>query len=34
MRIPLIVAFFLDFPIYLQSVEIHLANGVLGSEGG
>jgi hypothetical protein len=25
---------FLDFPIYLQSVEIHSANGVLGSEGG
>jgi hypothetical protein len=26
--------FFLDFPIYLQSVEIHSANGVLGNEGG
>jgi hypothetical protein len=24
----------LDFPIYLQSVEIHSANGVLGGEGG
>jgi hypothetical protein len=28
------VYFFLDFPIYLQSVEIHSANGVLGSGGG
>jgi hypothetical protein len=26
--------FFLDFPIYLQSVVIHSANGVLGSESG
>jgi hypothetical protein len=26
--------FFLDFPTYLQSVELHSANGVLGSEGG
>jgi hypothetical protein len=26
--------FILDFPIYLQAVEIHSANGVLGSEGG
>jgi hypothetical protein len=26
--------FFLDFPIYLQSVEIQSANGVLGREGG
>jgi hypothetical protein len=25
---------FLDFSIYLQSVEIHSANGVLASEGG
>jgi hypothetical protein len=25
---------FFNFPIYLQSVEIHSANGVLGSEGG
>jgi hypothetical protein len=28
------VFFFLDFLIYLQSVETHSANGVLGSEGG
>jgi hypothetical protein len=26
--------FFLDFPIYLQSVEIHSANSVLRSDGG
>jgi hypothetical protein len=26
--------FVLDFQIYLQSVEIHSANGVLGSKGG
>jgi hypothetical protein len=25
---------FFNFPIYLQSVEIHSSNGVLGSEGG
>jgi hypothetical protein len=25
---------FLDFPIYLQSEEIHSENGVLGGEGG
>jgi hypothetical protein len=31
---PLARSFFLDFLIYLQSVEIHSANGVLGSEGG
>jgi hypothetical protein len=29
-----IIDFFLDFSIYLQSVEIHSANYVLGSEGG
>jgi hypothetical protein len=29
-----VVNFFLDFPIYLQSVETHSANGVLGDEGG
>jgi hypothetical protein len=26
--------FFLDFPIYLQSVEIQSENGVMGGEGG
>jgi hypothetical protein len=28
-----IIIFFLDFPIYLQAVEIHSANGVLGWRG-
>jgi hypothetical protein len=26
--------YFEDFPIYLQAVEIHSANGVMGGEGG
>jgi hypothetical protein len=32
--VKIVIPFFLDFPIYLQAVEIHSANGVMGGEGG